>query len=350
MRWEDERYIRFYTRDTADWLVMSWQARGLFGLIMRVVDRAGILRFGSKAGLRGIAPLLHAPWTEIEAPLQELIDDGCVVYNKTSGYILIKNFTAAQEAGQSDAARKRRLREEARALALAQAEGIVLSGENGQDVPKTDTESDSRTTLSHYGTYVLQPSEQVDAASAKRGGGTGGTAQKAREAREAQHSTARSVGVQGGSDPAASDPAAAPAVAALRKLPRSELLLWGEHRRQLYETAVSKALGQPWGFEDRWLQQLHDLIGVHCADKSRIDEWLTAVVFAFVETVKGEDPKFWSSYQPKGLLRWLNEGGMAKKLDTNATTNGVHHGSSTGVDKQVIKGVLCWMDGTPVDG
>ena len=54
MRWEDERYVRFYTRDTPEFLAMSWLARALFGLIMRKVDRAGILVVG-RLGLKGVA-------------------------------------------------------------------------------------------------------------------------------------------------------------------------------------------------------------------------------------------------------------------------------------------------------
>lgn len=114
MRWEDERYIRFYTRNSPDWLGMSWQARGLFGLLMREVDRAGILKLG-KGGLKGVARVLQAPWDEIEPALQELLDDGCVKLGTDGTTLVIPNFIEAQETAQSDAARKRKSREAARA-------------------------------------------------------------------------------------------------------------------------------------------------------------------------------------------------------------------------------------------
>lgn len=114
MRWEDERYVRFYTRDTPEFLALSWTARALFGLIMRKVDRAGILPVG-KLGLKGVAVAVGGPWVEVEAPLRELIDDGCVLFNESRGAIILPNFIPAQEASQSDAARKRASRERARA-------------------------------------------------------------------------------------------------------------------------------------------------------------------------------------------------------------------------------------------
>lgn len=115
MNWSDERYVRFYTRNTPEWLALSWQARALFGLLLREVDRAGVLKLG-RVGARGVAVVLHAPWPEVEASLGELVADGCVQIN--GEYLLIPNFQAAQEANQSDRARQARSRELRRAQAL----------------------------------------------------------------------------------------------------------------------------------------------------------------------------------------------------------------------------------------
>jgi hypothetical protein len=114
MRWEDERYVRFYTRDTAEWLALSWHARGLFGLVLRAVDRAGVLPVG-KLGQKGLAVAIQAPWVEVESPLAELLEDGCVVWDEARAAFLIPNYLEAQECPQSDAARKRASREKARA-------------------------------------------------------------------------------------------------------------------------------------------------------------------------------------------------------------------------------------------
>lgn len=114
MRWEDERYVRFYTRDTPEWLALSWQARGLFGLILRAVDRAGTLPVG-KLGKKGVAVAVHAPWADVDGPLAELLEDGCIVWDEGRASFLIRNYLEAQECAQSDAARKRASRERARA-------------------------------------------------------------------------------------------------------------------------------------------------------------------------------------------------------------------------------------------
>jgi len=138
MRWEDERYVRFYTRDTPEWLALSWQARGLFGLLMRVVDRAGILKLG-KLGLKGVAVAVHAPWADVDAPLSELITDGCLIVNGEA--LLIPNYLAAQETPQSDAARKRNQRERDR-LRVATRNDVTESHATGQDV--TDRDNDTK--------------------------------------------------------------------------------------------------------------------------------------------------------------------------------------------------------------
>ena len=59
MRWEDENYVRLYTRDTTDWKLLSWEARALFVLLMRKLDRAGILELGRQSG--GQAALSELP-------------------------------------------------------------------------------------------------------------------------------------------------------------------------------------------------------------------------------------------------------------------------------------------------
>jgi hypothetical protein len=120
MRWEDERYIRFYTRNPPEWCVMKWQSRGLMGLILREVDRAGILELG-KLGLRAVAVAVRAPWEEIEAPLHELLEDGCVVFREDLRVLVVPNFIDAQEAPASDKARQRAARERARDIARARS-------------------------------------------------------------------------------------------------------------------------------------------------------------------------------------------------------------------------------------
>lgn len=132
MRWEDERYVRVYTRDTTDWVALGWEAQSLFVLTMRKVDRAGILDLG-KSGVRGLAALVAMPLEVVERALPVLLADGCVVMRGT--VLVIPNFIEAQEAKQSDAQRKREQRARDRDLA---SEGVTNRDHSSRNVTGAD--------------------------------------------------------------------------------------------------------------------------------------------------------------------------------------------------------------------
>jgi hypothetical protein len=108
--WSNERYVRVYTRDTDDWLCLSWEARALLGFLFRKVDRAGVLE--TKRGARGVAAIVMMPPAIVATALPELLADGCVVEHEL-GYC-IPNFIEAQEAAQSDKQRAKESRERRR--------------------------------------------------------------------------------------------------------------------------------------------------------------------------------------------------------------------------------------------
>lgn len=114
MDWQDEPFIKVYTRDTGAWLALGWEAQSLFLLTMRKVDRAGLLPLGH-LGLAGLGKLLAVPDEVIERAMAVLLKDGCVEVNDENVLIVV-NFIEAQCARQSDAARKRRSRENRRAI------------------------------------------------------------------------------------------------------------------------------------------------------------------------------------------------------------------------------------------
>lgn len=137
MRWDDERYVRVYTRDTPTWCLLSWEARSIFLLLLRVVDRAGILHLG-RAGARAVAAVLRAPEDVVNRALAELTEDGCLQVKAT--WLVIPNFTAAQETPQNDAARKRASREKAKARAMEDVSGDLP--EHAASGPVTPSHSD----------------------------------------------------------------------------------------------------------------------------------------------------------------------------------------------------------------
>lgn len=121
MDWSDERYVRLYTRDTTNWLLLSWKAQGLFALILRKCNRIGVIDLG-KAGLKGVSAHIGGPaaWPELEPLIDELLLDGCIVHREHEGreYLVLPNYLEAQECPSSAAQRKRDSRERKRAMIL----------------------------------------------------------------------------------------------------------------------------------------------------------------------------------------------------------------------------------------
>lgn len=129
MRWEDERYVRVYTRDTSDWLAMRWEARCCFALMLRKCDRAGILAV--KSGPRripAVAGLLGVPLEVATAAIEDLLEDGCMV-ERECGY-LFPRYIEAQEAPASDAKRAKEHRARSRDQALAASQIVTPPNQN----------------------------------------------------------------------------------------------------------------------------------------------------------------------------------------------------------------------------
>jgi hypothetical protein len=123
MRYEDERYVRLYTRDTTTWLLLPWQGRALLPLILRKVDRAGIMDLGED-GTEALAAHVGLPIDVVEVGLEALLRRGVLVLRQ-DGLLVWPRFIEAQEARQSDRARARAARERARDMASAIERGVT---------------------------------------------------------------------------------------------------------------------------------------------------------------------------------------------------------------------------------
>jgi hypothetical protein len=160
MNWSDERYVRVYTRDTADWLSLSFLAQGLFCLILRKVDRAGVMQLG-RHGRKAVAITVgHAgDWPRLEPALEELLADGCVIIK--GDLLVVPNFMEAQEAAMSDAQRQRESREKRLARAMAEGLGLVTAV-TGRDIPSQNVtgghESGENVTSGHAASQPVTPS------------------------------------------------------------------------------------------------------------------------------------------------------------------------------------------------
>ena len=114
MDWANERYVRLFTRDTPEWLCWSWQARALWPLLIRKVDRSGVL--ANKLGPRGVAALVGLPIEVVEVGMPDLLADGCLAAHQL-GYV-VPNYIEAQETPTSDKQRKRDSRERRRVVTI----------------------------------------------------------------------------------------------------------------------------------------------------------------------------------------------------------------------------------------
>lgn len=159
MRWEDERYVRVYTRDTVDWQGLSFDAQALFILLLRKVDRAGLLDLG-KPGKRGVAVAIgHArEWARLEPALEELLTDGCVRLVDDGRRMLVPNFLAAQEAKASDKSRQQKSRETARDVAAA---GHIISRDESSHGVTDSHISGQNVTTGHATSRPVTPSRAV---------------------------------------------------------------------------------------------------------------------------------------------------------------------------------------------
>lgn len=163
MDWENERYVRLYTRDTVEWEMWRWEARALWPQIMRKLDRSGRLVLG-KHGVRGLAALVKLPLEVVQPGLEGdggLLDDGCVVLE--GDVLYAPNFVPAQEAKKSDRQRKAEERERKRAA----GQDVTESHEPSEPVTKRDTESRNVTdghetgqkvTIGHTASQPVTPS------------------------------------------------------------------------------------------------------------------------------------------------------------------------------------------------
>jgi len=110
MDWQNESWVKLYTRNTAELVVIGWEARALLWELMRVCDGAG---FVDTADPEEIAVLCHMPSQVVTRGHAVLLERGIV--EPAQNGTLITNFLEAQQARTSDKERKRKSREKQRA-------------------------------------------------------------------------------------------------------------------------------------------------------------------------------------------------------------------------------------------
>src|SRR5688572_18187943 len=103
MNWSDERYVRLFTRDTLNWKRMGWQARCVLVMLMRRVDRSGVLELGDGWKVEDLAEVLDLPAHVCVSGYKKLKATGTVTASGFPPGIALPNFLEAQETRQTDA-------------------------------------------------------------------------------------------------------------------------------------------------------------------------------------------------------------------------------------------------------
>lgn len=108
MDWENERYVRLFTRDTLTWRLLGWQGQAVLALLSRKLDRAGVLDTDGEPPALVVAAVTGIPEEISRIGLAALVDRGVVEVGDR--VLVMPNFIEAQEANASDAQRQRESR------------------------------------------------------------------------------------------------------------------------------------------------------------------------------------------------------------------------------------------------
>lgn len=151
MDFANESYVRVYTRDTMTWKRLSWQARCVWSLLLRKLDRAGVLELEGLDPVEAVALATELPPEVVEEGLPKLIDRGVVEVR--DDVLVAPRFLEAQECTKSDTLRSREYRERRRSQAMAQASQNVTSASRGVTPPSreiTERHAATETSRDHH--------------------------------------------------------------------------------------------------------------------------------------------------------------------------------------------------------
>ena len=133
LRWDDEPWIKVYTRDPAEFLALSFDASGLLLHLWRKLDKSGVFAIGDVAR-EEVAELLALTFrierTRMEAALAELVRRKFVVLamNEDQQVLVVPDFEPAQSARASDRVRQQEKRKRDRDEALSSSRSELSSG------------------------------------------------------------------------------------------------------------------------------------------------------------------------------------------------------------------------------
>lgn len=116
MNFEDEPYVRIYTRDTKTWLRLGWEGQSVFSLLWRKLDRAGVLDDVTDP-VADVALVTGMPEALVSVGLERMLRLGVVEHRGTR--LVGPRYVEAQTAVKTDRLRSAELRKRRRDMARA---------------------------------------------------------------------------------------------------------------------------------------------------------------------------------------------------------------------------------------
>ena len=130
MNYEDEPYVRKYTRKTVTHKLLGWEGRAVLDALLGEVDRAGVLDLSGLEPALAVSALTDIPEDIVSVGLQKLMKHGVLELHTDA--LVWPKFVEGQTAKKSDKVRQRESRERRRDQARSQI--VTLGHEMSQPV------------------------------------------------------------------------------------------------------------------------------------------------------------------------------------------------------------------------
>jgi hypothetical protein len=128
MNFEDEPYVRLYTRDTKTWLKLGFEGQTVLMHLMRKLDRAGVLDDVTDP-VEDVALVIQAPLDFVRVGLQRLLKSGTLEIR--GARLVVPRYVEGQTATKTDRLRSAELRKRRRDLARAGHDEPLIDDEVG---------------------------------------------------------------------------------------------------------------------------------------------------------------------------------------------------------------------------
>ncbi len=159
MNFDDERYVRVYTRKTVNSKVIGWEGRATLMALLLEVDRAGVLDLDGLDPAEALTALSELPIEITSVGMRRLIDRGTVRID--GGRLVVPRFLEAQEARQSDAQRQRESRAKRAAIANVSEHAVRAAASAGVDVTNRDHIESQNVTECHTVSHAVTDGHSV---------------------------------------------------------------------------------------------------------------------------------------------------------------------------------------------